>query len=167
MPTPNQSQVDRPILRIAPPSSWTRLAWCDLLLLVCLGCNQGAHKDLSTTAPFSDLIGAEYRVLVDDLYAYGVYGDYPDKSAVTDVVLIPGVGVGGPEFAFKKPVPKGTIIRIQSVWRQPMLFDSGVYFIVKLDASDSAAGTPTHLELFRGNEGEDETLNPRVYERVK
>jgi hypothetical protein len=46
-----------------------------------------------------------------------------------------------------------------------MLFDSGVYFTVNLDALDLAASTPIRLELFRGNEGEGETLNPRVYRK--
>ena len=54
-------------------------------------CRVGPGKPVSSARPYADYIGAEYRVVADDLSAYGIYGDWPNKT-LTYVVLIPGVG---------------------------------------------------------------------------
>jgi hypothetical protein len=51
-----------------------------------------------TSRPYSDLIGARYEVIADDLHAYGIQS-FPEKQ-LQYVTLIPGVGIGGNEVAF-------------------------------------------------------------------
>ena len=98
-----------------------------LCLVIAVGaCNQGPDEELSSTRPYADLIGTEYRVVADDLNAYGIYGSWPDKT-VTRVTLIPGLGIGGREIAFRRHVSKGQTIRILSAWRQPFVLDNGLY----------------------------------------
>jgi hypothetical protein len=138
---------------------------CFSVMAALAACGSGTHEELTSTRPYADLIGAEYRVVADDLKAYGIYGSWPDKT-VTAVTLIPGVGIGGREVAFRKEVPKGTLIKILSAWRQPLLFDNGVYYRVAIDHSDLPPGVPVEIELFRGNETLDEHLNPNVYEKI-
>jgi len=77
----------------------------------------------------------EYEVIVDDLYGYGIYASR-DTKAIGWITLIPGVGIGGSEVAFRRHVPKGQAIRILSAWRQPLLFDNGVYYRVTIDGLD-------------------------------
>jgi hypothetical protein len=135
-----------------------------LLTVGLFGC--GHDEELTSKNPYADLIGSEYRVIVEDLYAYGIYQSPEDKSTIGRITLIPGVGIGGRDVAFRRHVPKGHIIRIISAWRQPLLFDNGVYYLVAVEGVDFPSGVPVNLELFRGNEGVDADLNPNVYVKL-
>jgi len=116
--------------------------------------------------PYADLIGTQYRVIVDDLYAYGIYESPSDKTKISRVTLIPGVGIAGREVAFRRHVPKGQIIRILSAWRQPLVFDNGVYYLVTVEELNLPRNIPIKVELFRGNEGVGADLNPAVYRKL-
>jgi hypothetical protein len=140
-----------------------RAGTCLLVLLMLTGCRVGPGEEI-TSKPYADLIGAKYRVVADNLNAYGVYESGDDKR-VGYVTIVP-MSLGGPEFAFRRNVPKGQIIRILSVWRRSVLFESGVYYRVAVENSDLPQAIPIRLELSRGNEGVGADLNSAVYTRL-
>ena len=129
-------------------------------------CSGGNPEELTYAEPYKDLVGSKYRVVADDLYAYGTYRSRTDKS-LSDITLIPGVGIAGSEIAFRKPIPKGQILRIQSAWRKPILFGSIVYYIVEVEHSDFPGNVPVEIELARGNQGIGADLNPRVFRKIE
>jgi hypothetical protein len=128
-------------------------------------CRQGPHEEISSTRPYADLIGAEYQVIAEDLYAYGIQESRPNKT-IGWITLIPGVGIAGRDIAFRRHVPKGQIVRVVSAWREPILFQTGLYYRVTLPESDFPPDIPIHLELARGNEGAGVDLNPKIYQRI-
>ena len=137
------------------------------MLAVTLGaCYLGPPAPLSDQAPYSDFIGAQYQVIADDLKVYGVYVPLEDKhnnKPIRYILLIPGVGIGGPEIAWEKHVPKGQVFKILSAWNQ-----GGAYYEVNIEGIDLPVGVPVRLELMRGNEGGGEgELNPKVYRRLR
>jgi hypothetical protein len=128
------------------------------------GCTQG-REEITFTKPYADFIGREYRVITDDLHAYGVY-DSLDSKKLIEITLIPGVGIGGPEIAFRKPVPKGQVIRILSAWQKSMLFERRIYYLVSVPNSELPQGVPIQVELFLGNKGVGADLNSSAYKRI-
>jgi hypothetical protein len=140
-----------------------RTPGCALLAVVLVSCATGPDRELTHTKPYADLVQTEYTVIADDLYAYGIYDHLNSRDRVGSIALIPGVGIAGLEVAFRKHVPKGQVIRIVSAWRQFLLFDNGVYYLVTIEGSDLPRDIPIRLELFRGNEGVGAEPNPAVY----
>ena len=63
---------------------------CSCVVVLVAGCTQGRAEDMSTRRPYAAFIGAEYQVIADDLYAYGIRKNYDDKS-VSWVILIPAL----------------------------------------------------------------------------
>src|SRR5690348_12073058 len=104
-------------------------------LVMSLGACDERPQDVTTIKPYADLVGTEYRVIADNVYAYGIYGDWP-KRIVTYSVLIPGVGISGYEVGFRKHVPKGTIVSLVGVWKSWILFERVPFCVVTLRASD-------------------------------
>ena len=104
--------------------------------------------DVSRDRPYRDLIGAEYRIVADDVHAYGISEGWPGDKTVTEISLIPGIGIGGGEVAFRKPVPKGAVIKILSAWHRPMLFDNGHYYLSLLRAPTCRLVFPSKLSCF-------------------
>jgi hypothetical protein len=137
---------------------------CVAVILGISGCSQSGH-DLTDKTPYANRIGTEYEVATDDLYAYGIYGDWPRKI-VTHVTLIPGVGFSGYEVAFRKPIQRGHIFRIVHAMRGPSLIPSGVYYVVMIEKADLPPGIPVRVPLGGGNEGVGADLNPAIYTRV-
>jgi len=121
-------------------------------------------KEITSTKPYADLIGAKYVVVADGLYAYGVYESRSDKR-ITSIELIP-MGVGGSEFAFRRNVPTGTVVRLRSAWRRFPLMETSVYYLVAVENWDLPQGIPIELQLDRGNEGVGADLNPALYRRL-
>lgn len=140
-------------------------ALCLCIAALVGGCTSDTPRELTTSVPYAALVGTEYRVVSNDLWAYGVYGDWPEKK-VTYITLIPGVGVAGYEIAFRKRVQAGSTIRIDSVWQRPLLLDSNVYYEVTVSDADLPGDIPIQIQLLRGNEGEGPNLNPSVYVRL-
>ena len=134
-----------------------------LVILSLAGCGGSSDIEVSAAKPHDDLVGTEYVVLANDLYAHGILGDWPDK-AITYGTLIPGVGIDGYEVAFKTHIPKGTIIRIDSVWQRRLMFEHVTYYVVTCENVHLPSDVPVRLELTRGNE-EGTALNPNVYKR--
>lgn len=139
------------------------------LLGVCLvasnaACGPVPREELTTQNPYSDLVGAEFRVVANDVVAYGIYGNWPER-VVTYVTPIPGPGIGGYEVAFRRQIPKGTTFRIVGVWRISYPFRPVFALSVELHGSDLSVAVPVEIDLSRGNEA-GPTLNPNVYEQI-
>jgi len=133
-------------------------------VLALAACQVGPGEEITSTKPYADLIGARYSV-VGNLFAYGVYESL-DNRTISYVILVPPPGVGGPEFAFRRTVPNGQVIKILSAWRQFVLLENGVHYLVAVENSDLPQGIPVRLELIRGNEGVGADLNPAVYKNL-
>ena len=142
----------------------TRFAALVLAILVS-GCSSGIPENLTSEHPYSGFIGARYRVVATNLYAYGVYESLNDKK-LSYITLVP-LDLSGPEFAFRRTVAPGQTITILSAWRRAVLLDSGVYYLVEVENADLPQDIPVRLEMFRGNEGRDGDLNPEIYKRLR
>jgi hypothetical protein len=137
---------------------------CLIWLIVFSGCAGSAEIDLTLTNPYAQVVGNEYRI-VAPVDAYGIYEDL-DKKVITYITLIPGVGIAGPEVAFKKRISKGQKIKILSAWRERKLLHSNVYYIISLQQADIPNGIKIRIDLSRGNEGVGAELNNNIYEKI-
>lgn len=123
------------------------------------------HEEVTAKTPYADKIGARYRVIADGLYAYGVYESSSNKTiGFVDLIPLP---IAGSEIAFKRTVPRGTVIRILSAWRHHKLLETVVYYVVAVENSDLPEDVPVWLELSRGNEGAGADLNPAKYTKLE
>lgn len=139
--------------------------WMNLcVVLAVAACRAGPGEEITSAKPYADLIGARYSV-AEDLYAYGVYESLDDRR-VTSIELVPRGRIRGPEFAFRRKVPRGTVIRVLSAWRRFPLMERSVYYLVAVESSDLPQGVPIELQLDRGNEGAGAQPNPAVYRRL-
>lgn len=122
------------------------------------------REDVSYLEPYRSMVGAKFRV-GDDVAAYGIYR-YPQRDAVVYATIIPGVGIAGPEVAYKKQIPKGTILSIQKVVRIGELMGSRIDYIVVVENDVVPNSVELRLEMRGGNEGSGLLLNSRIYERT-
>lgn len=148
-------------IRKRPISQFICLIW----LTVFGGCAKPAAVELTRTSPYAQIVGTEYRI-VAPVDAYGIYGNLDNRKAISYITLIPGVGISGPEVAFKKRIAKGQKITVLSAWQKRMLLDSYVYYVISLQGADLPHDVQVRIDLIRGNEGVGAELNPRVYERI-
>lgn len=139
--------------------------------LVCLiwiaassACAERVVDELTSTSPYAGIVGTEYRIIAE-VAAYGIYESL-DKKTVSYITLIPGVGISGPEVAFKKRIGNGQNIRILSAWREHKSLYSDVYYLVALRDADLPPDIKVRIDLSRGNEGLDAGLNPSVYQKL-
>lgn len=137
---------------------------CLIWLIVFSGCGGAAEIDLTLTNPYAQVVGNEYHT-VAAVDAYGIYEDL-DKKVISYITLIPGVGIAGPEVAFKKRISKGQKIKILSAWRERKLLHSNVYYIISLQDADIPNGIKIRIDLSRGNEGVGAELNNSIYEKI-
>jgi len=143
-----------------------RICICAGGALALLGCQLGPGQEITSKKPYADVVGARYSVIGDNLYAYGVYES--NNRTLSYVVLVPAL-LGGPEYAFRKTVPKGQVLKILSAWQLSTLLglvEVRVYYLVELEHSDLPQGVPVRLQLDRGNEGVGADLNPAFYRRI-
>jgi hypothetical protein len=147
---------------IVPMSVW-RIWPLALATLFLLGCSE-RREDVSKTDPFAQMVGAQYRV-VGDVAAYGIWR-YPEKDRILYVTLIPGVGIDGPEVAFRLRVPKGELLSVQRVFVTKYGLASSTLEYQVSTGLEGMAGLDVLVRLTRGNEGDGFTLNSNVYERV-
>jgi len=138
---------------------------CLIWLTICSGCANSAAVDLTQMSPYTQIVGTEYRV-IEAVDAYGIYEDI-DRKVISYIELIPGVGISGPEVAFKRRIDKGQIIKVLSAWRERTSLSGDVYYVVALRDADLPRDIQVRIELSRGNEGVGAELNQRVYERIK
>lgn len=106
--------------------------------------------------------------MVDDLHAYGVYADLTDKfegRPISYAKLIPGVGIGGTEIAWKKAIPRGSVVKILSAWRPRLLIGDRTYYRVAVDSLPLPAEIPIKVYLY-SNGGNGVDLKTDVYRRI-
>jgi len=137
---------------------------CLIWLTVFNGCAKPTVVELTLTSPYTQVVGTEHRIIAA-VDAYGVYEDL-DKKVISYITLIPGVGIAGPEVAFKRRIAKGQIITVLSAWRESTLLSSDIYYVIALQDADLPRDIQVRIDLSRGNEGVGAELNPRVYERI-
>ena len=138
-----------------------------MLIVSASACVQLPVEELPSTSPYAKIIGAEYRI-VGNVSAYGIYERVNSHKVISDIELIPGVGIGGSLVESKGPIGKGQHIKILSAWRRHVFgFTQDVYYLVILQDTNLFRDIPVRIELSRGNEGLDAGLNPRIYERLR
>jgi len=121
---------------------------------------------VTSEKPYAVIVGNQYSVVADDLYAYGVYESLDDKATINYIILVPHGTISGPEVAFRQSISKGQVITVLSAWRRFIPMQNGVYYLVEVVNSPLPEGIPVRLELFRGNEGAGADLNPAVYRKL-
>lgn len=110
--------------------------------------------------------GNRYKI-VGPVYLSGVYRDLNNRQVNKQMAVgsLTVVRFSGPEVAFQRIVPAGTIMTIigpaPKVWSLP--FFANRYF-VRLDP-DISRGLDVVLELNRGIEGSLDGLNPELFSR--
>ncbi len=137
---------------------------CFIGLAVFTGCVEPALDELTLMSPYAHMVGGEYRTLAE-VNAYGIYENL-DKKVISYITVIPGVGISGPEVAFKRRIAKGQNIKILSAWREHKVLHSGVYYVVAFQDADLPRDIQVRIELSRGNEGVGAELNQHIYERL-
>ena len=135
-------------------------------MLAGAACQVDSGRDISSDAPYADMIGARYTVVADYLDAYGVYESLNDRIVTSIDLISLRPGISGSEIAFRRNVPQGATIRILSAWKRRVLFESGISYRVEVEGLDLAPGVPIEVKLFRGNEGGGANLNPGVFKRL-
>jgi len=138
---------------------------CLILISASSACVTRAVDELTFKSPYAGLVGVEFRV-IGEVNAYGIYESL-NKKAVSYITLIPGVGIAGPEVAFKRRIANGQVIRVLSAWRQRKTLSSNVYYLISARVADLPRNVPVRIDLSRGNEGVDVGLNPNIYESVQ
>ena len=116
-----------------------------MCVLALATCSSGPAKEITSTKPYADLIGSKYRIVADNVYAYGVYDALPNRTA--GWVILSPIKLGGRENVLLRTIPKGQTIRILSAWQHLVLFDTGVYYLVAVENADLPPGVPIRLEL--------------------
>ena len=136
-----------------------------LLVGFLLGCDlRETHQDASAEPRSQAVLGARYAV-VGPLDAYGVRQHA--QAPVDYITLILPPGVQGPEVGFRMPVRAGAMVTVLKVVRTNRLFDPRMTLIVALDGVVLPVAVPVRIDLFRGNEGQDDLApNPAVYRRL-
>lgn len=104
--------------------------------------------------------------IIGSVYLIGVYRDLNDRQ-LSWISLSP-VRVSGPEVAFLRTVPTGTIMTIigPAPKRIPLPFFANRYF-VRLEPADLPNELDVIVELNRGIEGNLEGLNSELFERYE
>jgi hypothetical protein len=138
---------------------------CLIWLTIFSGCAEPTLVELPLSSQYGQIAGSEYRIIAA-VEAYGIYENL-DKKVISYITLIPGVGISGPEVAFKKRIDKGQKIVVLSAWQERKLLHSNVYYVIALQDTNIPRDIQVRIDLSRGNEGVGAELNQRVYEKIK
>lgn len=111
--------------------------------------------------------GDQYKV-IGSVYSIGVYRDLNNRQLTQELswVSLTAIRISGPEVAFLRVVPIGTIVTIIGFApkRVPFPFFANRYF-VKLEPSDLPNELEIILELNRGIEGNLDGVSSELFER--
>ena len=140
------------------------LALCCAVLGSASACIRTSSTDVSEDAPYRELVGREYRVNANDLHAYFLRDNYPDREA-TSVLLMSGVGIANRFVAFRRHVEPGSVFRIVAVRRTWDLGGRFYYCIVEFENSDLSRGLPVQVDLNAKSGGRVE-LDPLIYQAI-
>jgi hypothetical protein len=107
--------------------------------------------------------GNRYKV-IGPLYLTGVYRDLNNRQL--SLAHLSPVQSSGPEVAFQREVPMGTIMTIigPAPKRVPLPFFARRYF-VSLEPASLPREIDVIVELYRGIEGNLDGLNPELFSR--
>ena len=111
--------------------------------------------------------GNRYKI-IGPVYLSGVYRNLTSRQLNRQMAVgsLTAVRFSGPEVAFQRIVPVGTIMTIigPAPKRVPLPFFANQYF-VRLDPTDLPSELDVILELNRGIEGSLDGLNPELFSR--
>lgn len=111
--------------------------------------------------------GNRYKI-IGPVYLAGIYRDLDKRQLKRGLAVesLTAVQFKGPEVAFQRRVPLGTIMTIigPAPKRLPLPFYANRYF-VRLDPKDPPSDLDVILELNRGIEGSLDGLNPELFSR--
>lgn len=107
--------------------------------------------------------GSRYKI-IGTLYLTGIFRDLNNRQL--SLAHLSPVQSSGPEVAFERKVPVGTIMIIlgPAPKRVPLPFFAKRYF-VRLEPTDLPREIDVIIELYRGVEGSLDGLNPELFSR--
>lgn len=132
-----------------------------------VACVQLPREDVSRAKPFRELVGREFRINADGVYAYGIRDKYPERQT-TSITLMSGAGIAGRFVAFKQRVEPGSVIRVVSVWRSWTLAGRYYYCVSEFENTDRYDGLPVMIDLdtdSNGNVGLDSKMYVEIAHR--
>jgi hypothetical protein len=167
-------EAARPVLfdlRTRVPPSWSgmpvRYFWVRAIIAFNLFTVISAIFCVPSYASEELQAGNRYKI-VGPVYLSGVYRDLNNRQLNRKMAVgsLTAVQFSGPEVAFQRIVPAGTIMTIIKLAskRVPLPFFSKRYF-VRLDPADLPSELDVILELNRGIEGSLDGLNPELFSR--
>jgi hypothetical protein len=111
--------------------------------------------------------GNKYKI-VGPVYLSGVYRNLNNRQLNRQMAFgsLTAVRFSGPEVAFQRVVPVGTIMTIigPEPKRVPLPFFADQY-VIRLDPTELSSELDVILELNRGIEGSLDGLNPEIFSR--
>ena len=133
-----------------------------VLLVSCLlvGCQD---RDLTSSPKYSGVIGTEYRTK-SGLYAVGVFRDIGKKEL--GFIHISPVHETGPEVAFQRPIPVGSVVKVLAVRKRFVPLENGIEFIVALDGIDLPDGVEIVVPLYGYMQTSDGFPDSTRFERI-
>ena len=131
-----------------------------LLLMVAAGGCQTPFRDreISNRKPFADFIGREYRV--GPFIEAHAWNDFPDKSKILGISLMPSPGVNNRFVSYKVPLKPGQVIRIMSAW-QNFNLEFSKHYIVSVPGAGLPENVPVTLRV-----GSNGVPDPTHYEPI-
>lgn len=131
-----------------------------LFTVICIFCGLSYAND-------KPQIGNQYKI-VGPMYLSGIYLNLNSRQLNRQLAFgdLTAVQFSGPEVAFQRKVPVGTIMTIvdRAPKRVPLPFYANRYFI-RLEPVDPPSELDVILELNRGIEGSLDGLNPELFSR--
>ena len=113
--------------------------------------------------------GRQYKI-IGPVYLSAIYLKLSNRQLNRQLAVgdLTAVRFSGPEVAFQRPVPVGTIMTIigPAPKRLPLPFYANQYYVT-LDPVDFPGGLDIILELNRGIKGSLDGLNPDLFARLQ
>lgn len=136
-----------------------------LLCVAILPCCTGVQRDLSNTAPYSEMVGRIYRVVgaveglairpfgANDPAYISLWPTEPNKYTGTEIV-------------FRRPIAAGAKFKIVGAEVNDTIADDSYFYVVEFE-SPIDPQLPVRLNLYEPFGGKNGSLNPQYFERVE
>jgi hypothetical protein len=115
------------------------------------------RTEVTHQKPYADVVGREYRV-TGTVVALS-WNDFPNKSKILSVSLIPSPGARNRFVSYSIPLKPGQIIHIVSAWRQFELIEFTYSYLVLVPGAGLPDGIPITMRV-----NSDGIPDPLVYE---
>ena len=134
------------------------LALGTILIMLGVGGVRSPLPDAEIThqIPYANFVGREYRV-TSEVAAYA-WNDFPDKTKILSISLLPAPGIRNRFVSWVKPLKAGQRIRIVTARRHFTLLGSTAYYVVIVPD----AGLPDGIDVTM-NVNSDAIPDPLVY----